>query len=307
MRWPTAFFALCANAAMMAATPVSAQADDAFFSDSTAQISFSVVQSDLDFDEGEDLDSSGIGIRGEAGVNFDLGKTTGARIEVQGGYFNYNDETRDDRTSYGAAIELDQQVSDTVSLRVRARRIENVTVLEALPGADQTSVGARLEWQKGNDRVRLYADYREREYDYNTPAHSDGWRLAAQYNRRLGSYHWLRLDLRHEWMDSEDSPRRSFQRSVARVKYSVPVAKLLRVRPSVEYRSWSYDDRIALGDPDGSRRQDSYLAPGVDLAYGRTSKGIYGLAFAQYRLKDSNDERYDNDAIRVGLTVGYRF
>lgn len=307
MRWPKALLALCTGAAMMAGTAAQAQTDDAFDADPTAQIAFRVVQSDLDFDEGEDIDSSGIGVRAEAGLDFDLGKTTGARIEVQGGYFDYSDETREDRTIYGAAIQVEQKISETVSVRLRARRIENVAVLEALPGADQTSIGVRVQWDKGNDRVRLYADYREREYDYTTTRHGNGWRLAAQYNRRLGSYHWLRFDVRHEWMDSEDSPRRSFQRTVARVKYSLPIAKRLRVRPSLEYRNWSYDERIARGDPNGDLRKDSYIAPGLEIAYGRSSGGIFATASSQYRIKSSNDERYQNDAFQVGLTVGYRF
>ncbi len=291
---------------MMAGTPARAQTDDAFNADPTAEFSFRVVQSDLDFDEGEDIDSSGIGVRGEVGFDFDLGKTTGARIEVQGGYFDYNDVTREDRTTYGGAIQVEQEISETIGVRLRARRIENVAVLEALPGADQTSIGVRVQWEKGNDRLRAYADYLEREYDYNTTVHSDGWRLAVQYNRRLGSYHWLRFDLRHEWMDSEDSPRRSYQRTVAQVKYSLPITRRLRFRPSIEYRQWSYDERIARGDPQGDLRRDSYVGPGAEIAYGRT-KGIYATASAQYRIKSSNDERYNSDTFRVGLTVGYRF
>ena len=164
-----------------------------------------------------------------------------------------------------------------------------------------------MQWEDGNNRIRAYADYREREYDYTTTYHGDGWRFAAEYNRRLGSYHWLRFNVRHEWMDSADSPRRDYQRTVARVKYSLPVAKRLRVRPSIEYREWSYDNRIARGDPDDALRKDSYIAPGIDMTYGRAGQGVNVAVYSEYRIRTSNDVRYDHDAFRIGMSVGYRF
>ena len=290
---------------MMAATPASASDEGTIKVDPTAQLTFRLVQSDLDFDEGEEIDSSGFAVRGEVGLDFDLGETTGARVELEAGHFNYHDATRTDRTSYGGAVEVEQALSETVKMRLRVRRIENVGLLEA-SSADQTSVGVRFQWEKGNDRVRLYADWRDRDYDLTAPANGQGWRFAAQYNRRLGSYKWLRFDARWEEITSENSPRRNFERTVLRVEYSQPVAKRLRLRPSIEYREWSYDDRIARGDPQRDLRQDSYVAPRLELAYGR-SIGLYGEASIEYRLRSSNDVRFDSDAIRAGLTVGFRF
>ena len=81
----------------------------------------------------------------------------------------------------------------------------------------------------------------------------------------------------------------------------------LRLRPSIEYREWSYDDRIALGDPQSDLRADSYVAPRIELAYGRAGRGVFAEASAEYRLRSSNDRRFDNDAIRLGATVGFRF
>ncbi|MHA6332401.1 hypothetical protein ACXYL9_01855 [Qipengyuania sp. CAU 1752] len=309
MRWLRPFRTLGALALAAGVITVPAQVeaqDNSLVSiDPYAQINFRVVQSDLDFDDDEEIDSSGFAIGGEVGLDFDLGKTTGARVELEAGHFAFNDETRSDRTSYGGAVELRQELFDSIEMRVRLRRIENVGVLEA-SSADQTSVGLRLQWQEGNDRVRLYADYREREYDLTTPADGTGWNFAAQYNRRLGSYHWLRIDARHDVMDSDDSQRRSYQRSVVRLKYSRPIAKRLRLRPSIEYREWSYDDRLALGDPLGGMRADSYVAPRIELAFSNPG-GFFAEANAEYRLRQSNDTRYDNDAIRLGLTLGYRF
>ena len=310
MRWPRLLkhgvrFVLGAAAAT-AAVPAAAQEDSGIGVDPSAQIELRWVQSDLDADQGEEFDSSGIALRGEAGLDFDLGRTTGARVEVEGGVFDYNDAARTDRTSYGGAVELSQQLSDAFEIRLRVRRVENTALLEA-NSADQTSVGVRLQWQQGNDRVRLQADYRWRDYDLAGSPSGEGWRFAGQYNHRFGSYHWLRLDLAYEEIDSDTSPARAFDRTTAKLEYSLPIAERLRLKPSVEYRAWSYDARIAQGDPQNDLREDSYIGPALELTYGREDRGFFAEANVQYRLRSSNDVRYDDNAFRAGVTVGFRF
>jgi hypothetical protein len=276
--------------------------------DPTFEVSLRGIISDLDLDEDEEIDSSGFGARAEAGLDIEAGNGTSFRLEANGSVFDYRDEGRETRDSYGGAVEWTQDLSEQWQLRLRARRSENLALLEATSG-DQTSAAARLQWQQGNDRVRVEADYRWREYDTTTRGKGDGYRLSAQYNRRLGSYHWLRLDARVEDMHSDDEPRRSYDRRVIRLKYSLPIERSmrLRVRPWIEYREWDYDSRVARGDPNGDLRSDHFFAPGVELAAGRDSRGPYARASVEYRLRSSNDERYGHDAIRAGLTVGYRF
>ncbi|WP_427969102.1 hypothetical protein [Altererythrobacter sp.] len=306
MKWAAkAVLAMSLATGLWAISPVSAKDDGNF--DVFARVELRAVQSDLDFNEGDDVDSSGFGASGDVGAQWEPNEKTKVRVKIDASVFDYHDKSRDTRESIGGTIQLTHQVSEEIELRMRARRVENIAVLETLATADQSSADARLQWERGDDRIRLSAQYREREYDLSTPAKGHGYRLDAQYSRRLGSYHWIRLDLRHEEMDSKDSPRRSYRRSGARIKYSLPIAKRLRVRPSLEYREWKYDSRIARGDPDGSLREDSFVAPGVDIAWGRDSRGLYASASAEYRLRKSNDERYGDDAIRVGLRIGYRF
>ncbi|UIP07327.1 hypothetical protein LY632_02695 [Erythrobacter sp. SDW2] len=310
MRWPR-FIARCVQlvlgtAVMAACAPASAKEEGGIKVDPTGQIEFRLVESDLAVDQGEGFDSSGVAFRAEAGLDFDLGKTTGARVEVEGGYYDYSDPIHQDRTSYGGAIELRQELSEAFEIRLRFRRIENIALLESTR-ADQTSVGVRLQWEHGNDRLRAFADYRWREYDLSDKPKGKGWRFAGQYNRRFGSYHWLRFDLAYEEIDSDTSPARAYDRTTAKVEYSHPIAKRLRLKPSVEYRSWSYDARIARGDPQGELRQDSYVGPALELSYGSDTRGFYAEANAQYRLRTSNDVRYDHDAFRVGVTAGFRF
>lgn len=274
--------------------------------DPTARIELRLVESGIDVDQGEELDSSGIAARAEAGLDFDLGETTGARVEVEGGIFEYSDAARSDRTSYGAAIEVSQELTPALELRLRLRRVENIALLES-GSADQTSAAMRLQWQEGDERVRVYAEYRWREYDLGTEPRGEGWRFAGQYNHRFGSYHWLRFDLGWEEIDSDTSAARAFDRTTAKVEYSRPIARRLRVKPSLEYRRWSYEARIAQGDPQGDLRRDSYLGPGLEFAYGSDSRGTYAEAGAQYRLRRSNDTRFEDDAFRFGVTLGFRF
>ena len=264
------------------------------------------IQSDIMIEDGDDFDSSGFGIRADLAIDWKLAPKTTIHAEGQTGVFDYEGIDRDTLTTYGGAVSISHEVTDEVTIALEAKQLENIAVLEAF-SADQTSVAAQVEWEKGNDRLRLEADYRERDYDTIASGQGEGFRVTGQYNRRFGNYHWLRLDARVEKMSSDDEIRRSYDRRVVRLKYSHPLTRQLRVRPSVEYREWDYAGRIAFGDPDGALREDSYVAPGAELSWGRWNRGPYALASAEYRFRQSNDTRYDEDGARFGLYVGYRF
>jgi hypothetical protein len=283
--------------------PTLAQAGEADFS---GQIALNGTLADRTNEDAEESDSSGVGARGELAAQFAPGEQTRVRIEVDASVFEYREDIRGTRESYGGAIELTQELTDQVELRLRVRRAENLAVLESA-SADQTSVSARLQWERGDDRVRLEGEYRRREYDTLTGGTGDGYRLAAQYNRQIGPYHWLRLDVRMEDMSSTDDPLRSHNRWAVAAKYSLPVAPLVRVRPWVEYRAWKYDSRIALGDPSLRQRHDSFFAPGIELAYGRDNRGLFAEAGVEYRFRTSNDLRYGGDNVLAAVTLGYRF
>jgi|GEM_PF-1485343 len=271
-----------------------------------ARVEAQVVQSELDQDDGDDIDSSGFGLRGDINFTLTPSEKTTIAVDTTARVFEYNDDDRDTREIYGAALTISQKLSDHVELRLRARRIENIAVLEA-GSADQTSAEARLQLKHGNNRVRVAAEYRTRDYDITGNPDGDGYKISVQYNRRIGPYQWVRLDARHEDMESNESPRRSYNRQVFKLSYSQPIAKRLRLIPSVEYRQWEFDSRVAQGDPERDMRHDEYVAPGLKLAYGRASRGFYADAAAEYRLRNSNDIRYDKNAVRAGLRVGFRF
>ena len=304
MRLPAYFFLVALIASQLSPTAAIAQEASAITLDGL--IEAIAIASDLDRDQGDGIDSSGAGARARIGAEWRAGARTEVRAEVEGRTFQFNDDDRDRLDTGIGRLHVDHAISDTVSLRAYARRYENITVLEALQ-ADQTSLGGHIEWERGDHRLRATGEYRRRQYDTRIGAAGEGLRAAVQYNRRLGSYRWVRFDLAIDENDSADDPRRSYDRRIARVSYSHPVGGRIRVRPRVEYREWDYDDRIARGSGDDARREDSYLAPGVELVWGRAGRGLYGEIDGEYRARRSNDERFDDDAVRVGVRLGYRF
>lgn len=299
---PLAAIVLALLVAVLAVVPGTASAQTAW----SGEIAVRAVESERNIGEGEEIDSSGIGIRGEIGVDIEASRRTRIRFEAEAGGFDYRDSTRKSRETYGGAVAISHDLTDALEFRLQARRIENIAVLESSQ-ADQTSAGARLQWERGNDRVRLSADYRKREYDLVVPASGAGYRVSAQYRRRIGSYHWLSIDLSHEEMSSSGSPQRSYERRVIKATYSLPVARRLRVLPSIDVRKWDYDARIAQGDPDGDLRVDRYAAPGLGIAYGSDTAGPFIRAETEYRLRQSNDQRFGQDGFWIGVSAGYRF
>lgn len=291
---------LSATVLSLFVAPLQAQAKDCWDAEASAR----AVSAKRAISESDDVDSSGLGVRGEIGWRLTSGDTS-VRAQVHASVFDYTDEDRDTRESWGARVTLTQKVTEMVRVEVEARHSENIVTLES-GQADQDAVSVQLQWQKGNDRVRAEAEYRERDYETGSGGEGDGVRYSAQYNRRLGSYHWVRLDVSHEDMNS-DNPVRGYSRDRARIKYSLPVAKRLRVRPSVDYREWKFDGRVAQGDPDGSLRRDKAVTPQIEVAYGRNTRGFYARASAGYDFRSSNDVRYGDNAPRFEATVGFRF
>ena len=269
-----------------------------------AQLSARAVSAKRAVAEGNDIDSSGFGLRGEIGHTRDWGETA-IRIEVDATVFDYTEKDRATREGIGLRASVNQRLSDELHLEIEARRAENLVALEAA-SADQTSVRGQLQWEKGNDRLRVHAEYRQREYDVPARSSGEGVRVGVQYNRRLGPYHWVRFDLRHEDMDSADALR-GYRREVAAVDYSHPITRAMRLRAGVEARRWRYDGRLAQGADTQELRRDSVIAPEAGVSWGSEARGFYGNARASYEFRTSNDVRYGADAPRFDLMLGYRF
>ncbi|TMM48189.1 hypothetical protein [Qipengyuania marisflavi] len=292
---------LIAATLMLGAVP--AHAKDGV--DVWAELSARAVDSSRAVFEGDDIDSSGVGVAAAAGFEWKNGRTS-VQFDLGAQIFDYSEDTRETRESATASATLAQELNDTLSVAVTVSHAEDIVTLEARE-TDQDAVRVEVKYETKQDRLRLRAQYRAREYRSSTIVddQGEGFRYDAQYNRRIGSWHWARLDVQFDDIDS-DTARRSYHRMTVRGSYSLPVAKKLRLRPQLEYRSWTYDERRVLGDPASELRQDSYVAPEIGLDYGGSS-GLRARLRAAYQFRTSNDPRYSDDAPYLDLTIGYRF
>ena len=279
-----------------------AHAQDGF--DAYAEIEARAVQSDRRVVDGDDVESSGVGASLDAGFEWRSGRTE-VQFDLGASIFDFSSETRPTRESGSATASIAHEVVDEVTVELGAGHWEDITTLEARQ-TDQDAVRLRVTWEDRKNRVRIGAQYREREYETpNTLTTGDGMRYDFQYNRRFGAWHWARIDLRAEDIDSENT-RRGYERYVARASYSRPIAKRLRLRPEIEYRRWKYDGRRVVSDPARPLREDSYIAPEIGLAYGGLS-GLRARASAAYQFRSSNDPRFGEDAPYIDVRVSYRF
>ncbi|MGL5839724.1 MAG: hypothetical protein ACRCY3_14620 [Sphingorhabdus sp.] len=268
-----------------------------------AEASMRIVSAERSRFEADDLDSSGIGGRAEIGYELKSDDTE-VRFQVDALGYIYFDDTRETRKGFGGRARVKQALSDDFSATVEGRYAANVITLEAA-SADQKSVRGELAWESGNNRVTGFVDRRWRSYDDAAHSRGKGLRAGVEYQRRFGSWHWLRLDMTHERNKSAD-PRRGFERVSAGIDYSRPIAEKLRLRAGLEARRWSYDGRIAQGTTPPTLRKDKLFAPEIGLSYGKAI-GLYANARASYEFRASNDVRYKKDGPRFELTLGFRF
>lgn len=268
-----------------------------------AEVSARAVQSDRAVFEGEDIESSGFGLGADAGFEWRGGRTT-VQFDLGASVFDYEEPTRATRESASAGLTVGHEITETVSVALNVGHWDDIVTLESRE-VDQDAIRLEVKYEDKEDRVRLRAQYREREYETAAGQTGQGMRYDLQYNRRLGSWHWARFELQYDDIDS-DSLRRGYNRASATASYSLPIARNLRLRPEIEVRRWRYDDRRVLDDPTLVRRRDSYVAPEIGLAYGR-SEGLNARLRAAYQLRSSNDPRFGDDAPYLSLSLGYRF
>ena len=262
------------------------------------------VHSDRAVVDGDAIEASGVGTALDAGFQWTNGKTA-VQFDLGASVFDFADDERETRTSVRAVASVSQEIVPDVSVTLEAGHWDDITTLEARK-TDQDAIGVSLAYEKRPHRLRGSAQYVAREYAAATPATGDGMRYEADYTYRFGAWRWARLDLRAEDIDSAD-PARGYARQMARASASLPLdpSRRWRLRPQIEWRAWRYDSRtIATGS--GTRREESYIAPEIGLAYGGLA-GLKARLRAAYQFRRSNDPRYREDAPYLDLTVGYRF
>lgn len=287
----------CASAVFM---PATAFAETETF----VEVSTRGVAAKRDVVENDEFDSTGYGADLRL-FHENEGEKLRYWVDTSLGIFDYTDEGRSTRETFRGELGLAYDLSETIEMSFEVSHIENLVFVESLQ-ADQQRARVQGQWEKEDDRVRVSAEYRERQYDQDLGATGSGMRYSAEYNRRFGSYHWLRFRGFQDSIDS-DVNRRDYNRISGSIDYSRPIAKLLRLRTNVDIRSWEFPGRTAQGDPDGDRRKDSYIAPEIGLDYGKSSGGLRGNMRLGYQLRMSNDERFTGDTPRFAVEIGYRF
>lgn len=301
MRLLTRLAAIAAALLAVGSAPLYAQ--DAF--EPYAEIEARGVHSDRAVVDGDSIEASGAGASLDTGFVWRGGRTA-VQFDLGAEIFEFSDDDRETRTSLRVVGEVSREIVPDVTLSLAAGHWDDITTLEARR-TDQDAVALALAYENRPHRLRTSAQYRAREYEAATPSTGSGMRYDADYTYRLGSWHWARLDLRAEDIDSDDS-RRGYERYTARASYSVPLddAKRWRLRPQIEWQNWEYDERQVRDGSGMALRKDSYFAPEIGLAYGKLS-GVKARLRAAYQFRTSNDARYRADAPYFDLRIGYRF
>lgn len=261
------------------------------------------VHSDRAVVDGDSIEASGIGTSLDGGFSW-----TGGRTEVQfdlgAAVFDFTDEDRSTRTSLRAVASVAHEIVPDVTIAVAVGHWDDITTLEARE-TDQDAVGVSLAYASRPHRLRAEVQYLAREYAGAVPSTGEALRYEADYTYRFAAWTWARLDLRAEDVDSKDDLR-GYERQTIRLSGSVPLdsARRWRLRPQVEWRGWTYDKRTV--EATAIPREESYVAPEIGLAYGKT-EGLKARLRAAYQFRTSNDPRYRRDAPYIDLAIGYRF
>lgn len=219
------------------------------------------------------------------------------RIEVVRLGDGRSDSNRDRITA-----QVDQELSHAWDIQLRGRYYDDLVTAES-SDTDELQASVRVTYEpKRAHRVRVRASWREREYDNGTGGEQttgEGPRVDVQYRHRLGRYHYVTVDARAEEINSDD-PQRGYQRQSAKISYTYPLSRDLRVRPAMIYLNTTFDGRLT---ETGTRRNDELFVPEVELLWWPGQWRIE--AEAKYITSSSNLATRNREGYRFTLTVGY--
>ena len=283
--------------------PASAQDISGWRVDPDARIELGVVSAESTTrDEQLVVDGDAFTVRAQAGLDIE-DEDTRFRIEADRIEVFRLDEGRTDtqRDRFTALVE--QEFGDDWEVQLRLRHYDDYVTAESSDTDEyQASVAVTYE-PVPEHRVRIRATWRERDYRVGTApeTHGDGPRVDVQYRRRFDRYHYLTFDARAEEINSDD-PRRGYQRQSAKVSYTRPITRDLRVRPAIEYINTEFDGRLT---PLGEQRRDQLVVPELELLWWPDDFRIE--AEAKYIFADSNDPLREREGYRLMLSLGYVF
>ncbi len=294
--------ALAALAMLTLGSPAQAQAvygpvDDEAKAGWEGEVAVSATYAKRDRDLISDYDRSGLGAQAVIGYRLPAGNTTSVRIEAEAEVDKYNE-------SFGGTVELAQKLSEAVTVSIAASTYQDRLTLESFK-TDQAAVRIGIEVKAGSTRIEGYARHRWRDYDDLAGGTGKGWQFGSVLRERFGSYHWAEARLSHEQID-DNRGRHGFQRTSAGLDYSHPLTKRLRLRPSLDYREWTYQGRYVANLVTNPRQKDRLIRPELGLSWGKT-KGLFARGSAAWDFYRSNDPRFTGNGPRLQLVAGYRF
>nr|WP_298898784.1 hypothetical protein [uncultured Altererythrobacter sp.] len=296
-------FMLVLSIACLGFTPANAVAQDGGWTlEPSARVEAGVVSAETATrDEQIVVDGDALTFRGQ--LAFDLeDEDTRFRLEVDRIEVVRLGDGRRDSNRNRITAQFDQELSDDWDIQLRGRYYDDLVTAESSDTDEvQGSVRVTYEPERAH-RFRARATWRKREYDNGTGGEQttgEGPRIDVQYRHRLGRYHYVTLDARAEEINSDD-PRRGYQRQSAKVSYTHPLTRDLRVRPAVEYLNTKFDGRLTEA---GARRNDELFVPEVELLWWPGQWRIE--AEAKYITSSSNLSTRDREGYRLTLTVGY--
>ncbi len=296
------FLTLLLSIATIGFTPATATAqDEGWTLDPSARAEFGVVSAaTATRDEQIVVDGDALTFRGQ--LAFDLeDDDTRFRLEADRIEVVRLGDGRSDSNRNRITAQVDQELSHAWDIQLRGRYYDDLVTAESSDTDEiQGSVRVTYEPERAH-RVRIRASWREREYDNgaNPQTTGDGPRIDMQYRHRLGRYHYVTLDARSESISSDD-PRRGYRRQSAKLSYTHPLTRDLRVRPAVEYLNTTFDGRLTEAR---ERRNDELFVPEVELLWWPGKWRIE--AEAKYITSSSNLATRDREGYRFTLTVGY--
>ena len=213
------------------------------------------------------------------------------------------DEDRSDSSRDRLTAEINQDIGGGFEVQARARYYDDLITAESSDTDEiQGSVRVTYEPERAH-RVRVRASWREREYDQGTGGQTTGHgpRVDAQYRHRLGRYHYAIVDLRAESIDSDD-PQRGYARESAKVSFTQPITRDLRVVPAIQYLQTRFDGRL---NDEGERRRDELLVPELELRWWPKK---WRIEFeGKYLFSNTNLPSRERDGYRLTASVGYVF
>ncbi len=200
-------------------------------------------------------------------------------------------------------VEFEQEFGSNWEVQLRGRYYDDLVTAE-LSDTDELQGSVLVTYEPARaHRFSLRGSWRDREYD-NGPAsqtEGEGPRVDAQYRHRLGRYHYVTADFRAESIDSDD-PLRGYSRESAKLSYTRPITRDVRVRPALEYLNTRFDDRLT---PAGERRGDELIVPELELLWWPGKWRVE--AEAKYISSSSNLATREREGYRLTLSVGYVF